>query len=301
MRYSLRQLEVFLATAHHQSISQAAEQLAMSQSAASGALKELETRFNIQLFDRIGKRLQINEAGLALRPRAEELLQRAAEIENELLSQSQTGNIKVGATMTIGNYLAVPMVAEFMQIHPQSQVTLEVANTSEISRKVINFELDVGLIEGEINQAELDILPWAEDDLTVICAPGHPLSKLSKKSTATKVDDLLLSTPWIVREQGSGTRQAFERGMQGLLSKLEIAMELQHTEAIKRAVEANLGIACISRVAVAEAIERGSLAEVAVAHRNFHRQFYAITHKKKYLSLGIRQWLDFCLAKGNTF
>ena len=109
MRYTLRQLEVFLAVARTGSLTAASNELSMSQSAASGSLKEFETRFDTQLFDRVGKRLKINPAGRALLTKAEELLQRASDLEVTLSSKGGFGSITVGATMTIGNYLFVDM------------------------------------------------------------------------------------------------------------------------------------------------------------------------------------------------
>ncbi|MBR9805562.1 LysR family transcriptional regulator, partial [bacterium] len=115
MRYTLRQIEVFLATARYANISRAAESLAMSQSAASGALNELESRYDAPLFDRVGKRLQLNALGEALRPQAEALMAQAAELDAFLQQDSVIGKLRLGATLTIGNYLAVSMLAEFMQ------------------------------------------------------------------------------------------------------------------------------------------------------------------------------------------
>ena len=114
MRFTLRQLEVFLAAAHFENLSKAADSLAMSQSAASSALKDLEQQFDIQLFDRIGKRLQINELGRLTRPKAEALLARAGEVEVLLRKHRQVGNLTVGATLTIGNYLCVGIMADYM-------------------------------------------------------------------------------------------------------------------------------------------------------------------------------------------
>ena len=120
MKYSLRQLEVFLAIAEHGNITKAAVQLSMSQSAASDALKELEHRLDIQLFERIGKRLQINQLGRSLQGSAHDLIERAETLERELTSQRISGDLKVGATLTIGNYLAVPIIAEFTKSYPDS-------------------------------------------------------------------------------------------------------------------------------------------------------------------------------------
>jgi DNA-binding transcriptional LysR family regulator len=291
MHYTLRQLEVFLAVAGTQNISRAAEALAMSQSAVSGSLSDLESHFDILLFDRVGKRIQLNEFGRALRPRAQALLEQAQDLENALRNHTDIGRLQIGATLTIGNYLAVELMARFMREQPGAQVSLEVANTQEIVNKVVNFELDIALVEGELTHPELEITPWHEDELMVFCSPDHALAT---KGELTDAD--LLEATWIVREIGSGTRQTFERAMHGLLPKLNIMLELQHTEAIKRAVEAGLGIGCISRVALLDAFRRGSLVPLSVPHRDFRRYFYFIVHRHKYRSAGIQRWKELCIA-----
>ncbi len=289
MRYTLRQLQVFVATAHHENVTRAASSLAMSQSAASGALKELEQQFDVQLFDRVGKRLQLNELGRLLRPKVQALLDQALELEADLLTQQQAGQLKLGATLTIGNYLAVALMAEFMQRLPGAEVTLTVANTAEIARKVHNFDVDIGLIEGELHDPALEVIKWREDELVVFCAPDHPWAK-KKKLT----DKDLVMAPWILRETGSGTRQAFDRAMHGLLPELDIVLELQHTEAIKRAVKEGLGVSCLSRIALEEAFRQQTLVPLMVPQRNWQRYFYIILHREKYRSAGIQHWLSLC-------
>ena len=289
MRYTLRQLQVFLAVARWQSVSRAADELAMSQSAASGALAELERQFELQLFDRVGKRLQLNDLGRALRPEAEALMARAARLQDTLRQRAAVGQVRLGATLTIGNYLAVEMMARYMRENPGAEVRLQVANTAEIARRVANFELDLGLVEGELQHPELRVTPWLEDELVAFCAPGHPLA--AKRVLG---DAELLSARWIVRESGSGTRQGFDRAMHGLLPALDIALELQHTEAIARAVEAGLGVGCLSQVTVRDAFDRGSLVPLAVPGRDFRRHFYLVLHRQKFISEGIRRWLQLC-------
>jgi DNA-binding transcriptional LysR family regulator len=289
MRYTLRQLEVFLAAAHLQNITRAAESLAMSQSAASSALKELEQQFDVLLFDRVGKRLQLNEQGRLIRPKAEALLAQAQDLEQALLEHAEAGPLKVGATLSIGNYLAVNIMANMIKKQPLAKVSLEVANTSSISQKVLNYELDIGLIEGELQHPELELIPWREDKLVVFCSPNHAFAK------ETQLSDKQMSTAdWILRETGSGTRQAFDRAMHGLLPQLNVNLELQHTEAIKRAVEANLGIGCLSEITLADAFERGSLVALATPQRDFSRQLYFILHKQKFRSAGIELWMQQC-------
>jgi DNA-binding transcriptional LysR family regulator len=294
MRYTLRQLEVFLAVAHHESVSRAAEDLAMSQSAVSGALADLERQFEIQLFERLGKRVQLSGLGRSLRPRAQALLEQATELELGFKNQTAVGLVRVGATLSIGNYLMVPQIARFMRENPGARVTLAVANTVEIARKVLEFEIDIGLVEGELHEPELEVTHWRPDELVVFCAPGHPFAK---KRTLSDAD--LISASWIVRESGSGTRQAFDRAMNGILSELQIALELQHTEAIKSAVQAGLGVGCMSRVALEEAFQHQVLVPCSVPQRDFRRAFYLVIRKQKYKSAGMLSLLEQLRAQGD--
>ena len=289
MKYTLRQLEVFLATARAQTLSHAARTLAMSQSAASDALAGLEQQFDVRLFDRIGKRLQLNETGRSLLPAVEELLVRARKLEGALGRQEATGPLAVGATLSIGNYLAVPIMLRYMAENPGTRVTLDVANTVTIAQKIARFELDVGLIEGEVRDPELELTPWRDDELVAFCAPQHPLAARLRLGERE-----LLAATWILREPGSGTRQAFDRAMHGLLPQLDVLLELQHTEAIKRAVESGVGIGCLSRATLQEAFARGSLVPLDVPGRDFTRRFYIVLHRHKYRSAGIRRWVELC-------
>lgn len=293
MRYTLRQLEVFLAVAHEQNLTKAANQLSMSQSAASSALKELEERYDIQLFDRIGKRLQLNEHGQFVRNKAEALLAQAEELDRTLLKHAEAGPINVGATLSIGNYLAVRLIAKYMESFPDSYVSLHVANTHDIVEKVLNYELDVGLIEGDINHHDLSVSPWRTDELAIFCRPEHPLAAIQQQQGFISKEDII-DAKWIMREPGSGTRQAFERVMHGLFPQLLIVLELQHTEAIKRAVEAGMGIGCLSSITLEDAFKRGSLVHLQLPNWSFERQLYLIVRKQKYLSTGIKSWLNYC-------
>ena len=289
MYFTLKQLKVFLAVASHENVSIAAEELAMSQSAASTALKELEQRFDLFLFDRVGKRLKLNEQGALLRPQAAALLSQAEQIESSLVRHSDVGGLKVGATLTIGNYVAIGIMAAFIKDHPSAQVELDVENTQAIASKVQNFELDIGLIEGELQEPDLDVQYWRDDTLSLFCSPQHPLAKKKELSDAD-----LKQADWIVREKGSGTRQAFDRAMSGMLSEIILRLELQHTEGIKRAVEAGLGIGCLSELTLQDAFKRGTLVPLLAPQRDWDRKFYFILHKQKFLSRGVLSWIEHC-------
>ena len=265
----------------------------MSQSAASSALQDLERRYDTQLFDRVGKRLQLNSHGATLQPLAEALLSQAAEVENALLQRRVSGALTIGATLTIGNYLAISIVAQFKRDYPAIDLRLHVANTAQISREVLNFDLDIGLIEGEYAHPDLQVTPWRDDELVVFCAPSHPLA-----GRAVLSDSDLLAARWILREPGSGTRQTFDRAMQGLLVSLQVHLQLEHTEAIKRAVQAGMGIGCLSKIALTDAFARGDLLPLAVPQRDMRRMFYFVTHRDKHHTQNLRQWIAACRASG---
>ncbi|HWU84122.1 MAG TPA: LysR family transcriptional regulator [Rhodocyclaceae bacterium] len=283
MKFTLRQLEIFVTVAHTGSVSRAAEQLALSQSAASTALGELERAYDQTLFDRVGKRLLLNDTGQWLLPRAMELLARAHELEEQLGTEQSIGNLRLGASLTIGNYLATLLVADFLQQHPSSRVQLVVHNSASIVEQVARYELDFGLIEGDMSHPDVEATPWLQDELVVFAAPTHPLAK-KKYVTLQQV----LKENWILREAGSGTRSTFERALGARHSELKVRLELEHTEAIKRAVEAGLGLSCISRLALRDAFRRGSLVPIRLPELQLQRQFYMVQHKHKYLTSGIR-------------
>ncbi len=289
MKYSLRQLQIFVAVAQGGSVSGAASRLSLSQSATSTALGELEKQFDCQLFDRVGKRLKLNELGHQLLPKAAALLDRAEEIEDILEGRAGFGSLEVGATLTIGNYLATMIISSFMQQHPESRIRLRVHNTASVVEQVANYHLDLGLIEGDCNHPDVDVKPWLEDELVVFAAPGHPLA-----NTGTPDPQRLCRERWILREQGSGTRRTFDDAARQLPHQPQVGLELEHTEAIKRAVESGLGIGCISRLALRDAFRRGSLVPIPTPMLDLRRQFYFIRHRQKYQTAGMRAFLALC-------
>lgn len=289
MRFTLRQIQIFVAIARLESVSRAAEALALSQSAASTSLAELERHYDSPLFDRIGKRLALSALGAQLLPKAVALLDRAEEIEQLLQGRSGFGSLNLGATLTIGNYLATLLIGRFMQAHPECRVRLQVQNTSHVVQGVAQHGLDLGLIEGDCQHPDIEVRPWLEDELVVFCAPQHPLAQ---RRTASL--DELVQEAWILREQGSGTRLTFDQGMRHHPVPLNIRLELEHTEAIKRAVESGLGIGCISRLALRDAFRRGSLVAVETPQLDLRRQFSFIWHRQKYQSSAMREFVELC-------
>lgn len=289
MRFTLRQIEVFVAVSRALSVSKAAEELYISQSAASSALAELERQFNIQLFDRVGKSLRINENGQQLLPRAVELLDRSEEIKEMLEGHAGFGLVKVGATLTVGNYLATNLIARYLQEHPEAHVQLKVHNTQAIIQQIANHELDIGLVEGACHHPDIEVQSWIADELVVFAAPSHPLAKKRKVT----IKDLL-NECWILRESGSGTRETFDRAFHNYQSQLKIRLELEHTEAIKQAVTSGLGIGCISRLALKVDFELGTLVPLTISSLDLSRYFYFLWHKQKYQTAGLCAFIKLC-------
>ena len=177
MKYTLKQLQVFLEVARHQNISRAAQELHMSQSATSEALLNLEHSYEIALFDRARNKLALNAVGRTVRKEAEALLAHCQGFEQALLAHKEIGHIKVGASFTIGNHLATRYLAGYLSQYPDADVQLDIANTPEIVAKVLNYEVDIGMIEGEVQHRDLELIPWRQDELVVFCAANHPLAR----------------------------------------------------------------------------------------------------------------------------
>ena len=289
MKYSLRQLEIFLAIARYQNISRAAESLHMSQSAASAALQNLEQSYNIALFERTGKKLELSAVGKTLRNKAELLASHAHEFDDALRGHNEIGHLKIGASFTIGNHLAVTYLAGYLGDHPEAQVDINVANSSDVVAQVLNFEVDIGMIEGEIKHRELTLIPWREDNLVVFCSPEHPLAQ---KPSLTDRD--IKQARWILREPESGARQTFNRALAGLMPELDVYLEFKHNEAIKKSVEAGLGIGCLSEIVLQNNFKTGELVPLSLPKRNMKRTFYFALPKNRRKSVAVDWWMQQC-------
>ena len=252
LRLGMRQLEVFVATAREGSTRAAADRVARSQSAASTALAELEAVVGVQLFDRVGRRLLLNENGRALLPRAQSLLDDAAELEG-LFSGEHAAPLRVAASFTIGEYLLPERVSRWMLTHPASPVQLRIGNTREVVEAVAAFDADVGFIEGPQTHPDLVVHPWLNDELVIVAAPDHPLA--GRVATQRQ----LAQATWVLREQGSGTRQVADAWLVQYLPQVKVGIELGSTEAIKHVVAAGGWLGCLSRHAVAQSLADGQL------------------------------------------
>lgn len=286
MHITLRQLEVFAEVLKSGSTTQASQRLALSQSAVSAALTDLEGQLGVQLFDRVGKRLVVNEHGRLLYPRALAALEQASEIEQ--LFREANGAIRVFASSTIGNYILPEVIAHYRRDFPELPLELSVGNSQDVITAVADFRVDIGLIEGPCHAAEIIAEPWLEDELVVFAPPSSPL--LQSEVTL----EALAAAPWILRERGSGTREIVDYLLLSHLPQFQLGMELGNSEAIKHAVRHGLGISCLSRRVITEQLETGTLMEVPLPLPRLVRTLWRIHHRQKHLSSALTRFIRYC-------
>lgn len=299
MRLTLRQLLIFTAVADTGSTTAAGERVSLSQSATSGALNELENLLGAQLFDRIGKRLLLNDNGRALLPQARSLLDGAQEIESRFGLGSAGADtaplvtrLRVGASTTIGNYVLPALVAGYSRTWPGAAVDVVIGNTRDIAAAVTRLEVDIGLIEGPCHEAELRVTPWLQDELVIVAAPTHALVQEGVQARVPL--KALRQARWLLREPGSGTREAVEHVLLPHLHHLNGDMQPGSTEAIKQAAAEGLGLACLSLCAVQDLVTLGRLVVLRTTLPRLTRRFYLVHHQKKRLSGNLQRFVAHC-------
>ncbi|MBI6548204.1 DNA-binding transcriptional regulator YeiE [Xenorhabdus lircayensis] len=286
MRITLRQLEIFAEVLKSGSTTQASQQLALSQSAVSASLTDLEGQLGVKLFDRVGKRLVTNEHGRLLYPKALALLEQAGEVEQ--LFKLELGALRLAASSTIGNYMLPKMLAKYRQDYPDTPLELNISNTQDVIKAVVEFRVDLGLIEGLCHDPELITQPWMKDELIIFSSPESPLLHHD-----LNVEDLI-KAPWILREKGSGTREVLDHLLFSQMPRFNIAMELGNSEAIKHAVQYGMGISCLSRRVVQEQLKNGTLTELVIPELSLSRTLYLIYHRQKHMSNALQKLLSYC-------
>jgi DNA-binding transcriptional LysR family regulator len=225
-----------------------------------------------------------------LLPQARQMLDAAANIERQFGVHDGPTGLRIGASTTIGIYLLPSILAASSK--PESQPpSVQIANTADIASAVENFEIDMGMIEGPCNQAELIVEPWIQDELVIVCAPTHPILANNTAKIGVKP---LREAAWLLREVGSGTRETVEQALIPHLHTLREAGEFSNTEAIKHASAAGLGLACLSRLAVRDMITTGQLIQLPTTLPPLYRHFYLIHNRRKILSSRLQHFIDYC-------
>jgi DNA-binding transcriptional LysR family regulator len=291
LRFTLRQLEVFAATAQAGSTRGGAERVARSQSATSAALADLESALGAPLFDRIGRRLALNEQGRALLPPAVALLQQAGELQAQF-SPGQASPLRMAASLTIGEYLLPARIAAWHLQHPDQPVQLAIGNTRAVIDAVVGLQADVGFVEGRQGHPELRWRDWLGDELLVVAAPGSRWTRRAQSPAQ------LAQAPWILRELGSGTREVADHWLQSHVGELRPAFELGSTEAVKQLAAAGAGLALVSRHALQLDLKHRRLVAVRTGLQPATRQLSIVMRRDRPPGRAAQAFVAQCLAGG---
>jgi len=292
MSITLRQLEIFIAVAETAQVTKASKKLFVTQSAVSMALAELENQLGGSLFDRHGRSLLLNARGRYLLPLAKDITAQVANVETIMSERNDklSGHIEIIASLSLGNYIMPYLIGAFKRIHPKVHINMLVYNTQYAERMVADGAMDFGFVEGTVNNDEIVSVPWFEDELVVLAGPSDPLAH--NKIFDVKKD--IHNTKWVMREQGSGTAAVFRERMKEYMDDIHIVMEMGHPEAVKRAVESGVGLACLSTLTVCREVENGWLKSLNIKGVDMSRQLRVIHRKDKIMTEAMQEFLDFC-------
>ncbi|UVI31456.1 LysR family transcriptional regulator [Paenibacillus spongiae] len=291
-------LLVFVTVAEKGSFTRTAEELHMTQPAVSQYVQMLEKSAGAKLLDRTNKYVRLTKAGEIVYHHAKEILGLYTRMDTLVadLMQVASGPVSIGASFTFGEYALPHMIADMLEEYPLIGPTITIGNTAEICGALLSHELDVGIIEGDYKHDKLYVTPFAEDAMELIVSSKHPF--------ASAAPDFIVSTgempgeTWIVRESGSGTREASDRWFESLGFMPRSMMAFGSTQLIKESVEAGLGVTLLSRMSVRKELQLGTLKAVKAAGTPVKRNFSLVTHAAPYHTKAVQVFIA-CLQNGS--
>jgi DNA-binding transcriptional LysR family regulator len=289
---TFEQLAIFVAVAEREHLTKAAAAINLTPSAVSAAIKNLEHHYGVELFHRIGRRIELTESGRIFLGEARTLLARARTTQLVLseLGGLQRGSLSVFASQTIASYWLPQRLMQFHESHPGIDLSLTIGNTRTVADAVINGEADIGFVEGELDEPALAASVVAQDELVVVVGSGHPWAHCDKLSPAD-----VIAASWVMREVGSGTRSVFEDALTdiGIMPRdLRIALVLPSNESILSALQESSCVAAVSRLAAQQHIEAGQLVEIDFCRPV--RAFRLLKHKERHSSKAALTLIDLC-------
>jgi DNA-binding transcriptional LysR family regulator len=287
---TLRQLRTFKTVADLSSFSLAATRLKLSQPSVSYQVKELEEALGLPLLDRLGKRVQLTEAGTLLYGYARRMLEVLddATVALEEMRGIKRGTLRVGASTTVGIYLLPAALGAFKKLHPGLVISLEIGTRARVQEQVLRNELDLAVVGPALKDPELAIIPFLSDELILVAPAGHPLAGRRGQSLKDLADQ-----PFVMREAASGSRWSLEKAARREGVKLVVAMELGSNGAIKHAVESGLGLAVISRYACSLELSSGRLQELNVRGFPIRRDWHIVHLKRRKLPSSVISFIEF--------
>lgn len=289
-KITLKQLAVFVSIYQTGSTSRASEELHLSQSAVSSALTELESRLQMPLFERVGRRLNQHPNAHPIYIQAQAILGQSLTLEH--YHQYQAGQIHVGASTTIGNYVLPSLLGKLYEALPDANVDMYIANTQEVVSEVEQLNIDIALVEGMPRPIDMKVIEqhkWRTDTLMIFAKRDSKWLK----GTATYSEDKdcyqlsihqLSQLPLLVREAGSGTRQIIDEQLLKYLPNAEVVKAIHQSEAIKHMVSADIGLGCLSQHVIETELATGELVQVNVAGIDLSRTWWLVWHKARHQS-----------------
>jgi DNA-binding transcriptional LysR family regulator len=286
---NLRHLSVFHGVAKAGSVNAAAQLLHTSQPAVSRELRTLEARLGMPLFDRLPRGMRLTEAGRVLLNYAERIfgLEQAAERALRELADLEGGELAIGASNTIGMYLLPPVVASFHVRFPKINLDLHIGNTQEIARGVLDSSFALGFVEGRVKDEALEAKEFRRDRIVAVVAPSHPLAKVSAPSIQR-----LATSPSILREPGSGTREIVERAFARYRLQPQCGLQISSSEALKRAALEGGAVGWISEVCVTDELRSGRLVALRTPRLSLERPLYSLRLRGRHLNRSAQMFLQ---------
>ncbi len=281
---TLRELQIFYELSNTAHVGEVAKKLGITQSAVSLAVKSLENKMGEKLYDRIGKNLLLNERGKYFKLLTKEHYNALLESVSLFRKDTLLGELNIAASRTIGDYIMPQILFDFKKLYPDVSVNNSTKNSQEIAKMVEEGSVNIGFIESKVKFKNVFMQKIGQDELIVVSSD----KKLAKKSIYI---DQLLDKIWLLREEGSGTREIFLRNIGKYSTNLKKQLIFSSFESIKRVLYANNdALTCISRICVEDELKSGVLFEINLKNFVFKRDFYLIYHKNKYKN---RLFLEF--------
>ncbi|GAB6100536.1 LysR family transcriptional regulator [Halanaerocella petrolearia] len=294
---NLRQLRIFKQVAKTGSMSKTADQIYITQPAISQTISNLENKLGVKLFERLNHKLVLTHAGKILLKYSKKILILVDEAHNNIedIANMKQGKLKIGASMTIGTYLLPDIINSFNNKYEGITINLIIDNTSVIEDKILNNDIDIGLVEGPTTTADINIDSFFADKLILISSPEH---KWATKGIITA--DEIGEESFIMREKGSGTREVIEKTLDQHNLSYQTKHILNNIEAIKKAVSANMGISVLPKIAIKKELETEELTQIKIEKIDFIRKFKLIYHQDKFKSDLFRRFISYLKEKATT-
>ncbi|WP_196593379.1 LysR family transcriptional regulator [Pectinatus sottacetonis] len=286
---TLRHLSIFICVCQQGGVTAASKKLHITQPSVSQAVQELETHYGILLFERLGRRLFITDAGTRLLSYAKNLVHLNIQTEEAMRAFTKINPLRIGASITIGESVLIDILKRAAEIIPQQQIISQIHNSSMLETMLLDSKLDIALVEGSIQSNYLKKEAFMKDELIFIASPYN---SLAGKKNITPSD--LENQTFFLREEGSGTRQLFENTMYNAHANYKVGGIYNSAETIKKAVSANLGISVISKRAVLPELEANKLITFSIPGLIFSRSFWIVYHKDKFITSAMQTFIDSC-------